>query len=394
MDPLGELGLARTKADELAAGIPELTDASTRISTSRMAVTGGPSTSSKPDWNPEGLEDEDMELQAALLASVMGETPEPAVTQPSRPPLSETPSEKWEIRNARPAFSHPSSGIGSTPLTDDSLEVSARRAREELARFQEEQMQALAQGVDSDDAISNLLAAHPDAATVSSPPRRRAPRPRRDDEEEEEMMRRAIEASTREAQERGRTEEEEPEHDISFDDDDMDLDNDEEEQAQLARLMKQRQEQRREQEELDMIRRATHSTQEWFTSPGETDVPEIPELFRDDILGQNVAQLDDRTYDDEDAQLQAALKASLEGSADISIPPPPKPASRAPTVDSSTAGTSTAPAKPKVVVAEASEEEEDEEESEESEEEEEPAAPPVKLTAEEMRKARLARFGG
>ena len=393
IDPLGQLALARTKADDLAAGIPELTSASTRISTSRTAVAG-PSTSSKPDWNPEGLEDEDMELQAALLASVMGETPDPIPQPPSRPPLTETSSDKWEIRNARPAFSHPSSRLGSTPITDESLEISARRAREDLARFQEEQRQALAEGMESDDVISRILGRQSQVATTSSAPQRRAPRPRQEDEEEAEMMRRAIEASKKEAQERGNASDEE--HDVSFEDDDMELDDDdEEEQAQLARLMKQRREAKREQEELDRIRQAAQSAPNWLGGVlGEDDDDNIPDAFdpfSSGILGGNAAHLDNRIYDDEDAELQAALKASLEGApADISIPPPPKPAARAPTVDTSMAEGSAAPAKPQV----ASKEEDDSGEESEEEEEEEPAPTPVKLTAEEMRKARLARFGG
>jgi Ataxin-3 len=392
IDPLAPLALPRTKADELASEIPEITNASTRISTSRSAVAGTSKSSRNPrTWeSAEGLEDEDMALQAALFASVMGESSQPATTPlPTRPPIHETVSDPWEIRNARPAFSHPSSvAAGSTPVVDDSLEATARRAREDLARFQEEQRHALAEQLESDEMISNVLGRRQGAATVTSPPRRRAPRPRREDEEEEEMMRRAIEASKKEAEERGEPEEEDDDHEISFEeDDDMDLDDNEEEEAELERLMQQRRDNRREEEERDRMRSAVRST-----SPGSYPLTsaelmdDILDPFGAGLLGQNAAHLDNRIYDDEDAELQAALKASLEGApADILIPPPPPPAARAPTVgDSSKVGGNNV-----TTVANGDGEEE---ESEEEEEEEVPQ--PVKLTAEEMRKARLARFGG
>jgi len=390
IDPLAPLALPRTKADELASQISEITNASNSISTARTAVPGPSEASHKnSEWMlGEGMEDEDMALQAALFASVMGEgSGHSQPVPPTRPSIQETPSDKWEIKNARPAFSQPSSaGPSSTALVDASLEVSARRAREELARFQEEQGQALAEQLESDHMIASVLDGR-EGATATSPPRRRAPRPRREDEEEEEMIRRAIEASKREAQERG-DDGDDDEHDITFEEDDMVLDDNEEEQAELERLMRQRRNQRREEEERDRMRLAARSS-----SPGLLNAaPEVPDhmfdLFGSGLLGSNAAHLNNRIYDDEDAELQAALKASLEGAhTEISIPPPPPPPARAPTVgDSSKAGRSN------TAVA-VNDEEEGEDESEE-EEEEEPPQPTKHLSAEEMRRARLARFGG
>jgi hypothetical protein len=75
MDPLGPLGLPRTKADEIAATIPEITSGSNRISTSRTlkSSSGKPSQNTAGEWASVGLEDEDMALQAALYASVLGQ---------------------------------------------------------------------------------------------------------------------------------------------------------------------------------------------------------------------------------------------------------------------------------------------------------------------------------
>ncbi|KAF8598807.1 Josephin-domain-containing protein [Ceratobasidium sp. AG-I] len=99
----------------------------------------------------------------------------------------------------------------------------------------------------------------------------------------------------------------------------------------------------------------------------------------------------DRHYDDEDAELQAALKASLEQSgAGLTIPSVPTAPARAP-IASASASAPVSQARPQ--------DDEDDEEDEEEESTPAPTSPEVEAKAEvadpeEMRRRRLARFGG
>ncbi|KAI0762119.1 Josephin-domain-containing protein [Trametes elegans] len=69
-DPEGPLALPRTEADHLAASIPE--SAAGHYSSSRAPGAPSISASTNPLHGVEGFEDEDMELQAALQASLAG----------------------------------------------------------------------------------------------------------------------------------------------------------------------------------------------------------------------------------------------------------------------------------------------------------------------------------
>lgn len=106
--------------------------------------------------------------------------------------------------------------------------------------------------------------------------------------------------------------------------------------------------------------------------------------------GAYSAQPADRHYDDEDAELQAALKASLEQSgAGLTIPSVP-----AAPVQASAATPASAPAPP---TAAPNNDDEDDETDEEEEQTPAPTSPAVKAEVadpEEMRRRRLARFGG
>ncbi|KAG8779727.1 hypothetical protein FRC12_023886 [Ceratobasidium sp. 428] len=165
---------------------------------------------------------------------------------------------------------------------------------------------------------------------------------------------------------------------------------------------------RAREEEEDQIRLAmaeslrTHSAgveeegdPEYFVTPPSTTQPSLPGSFPTG---------GDRHYDDEDAELQAALKASLEEATNPSssgpveqVLPPPRPAAPASVPERMTVPVDRAPVPGAPVPAsEDGEEGEDDEDEEEEEEEKTPApAPKAEVAdAEEMRRLRLARFGG
>lgn len=425
------LALARTEADDVAETIPEITSSANRPApltarTLSKPVAPGPSKSAL-NFAGAGLEDEDLELQAVLQASLQENTSTPANPRSVQinPTRTSTLAGDWDFPTTRRAFGTQTS-TAAAPSTShlDSLDSSARRAREELARFQREQEEALRETYEEEVALGNRVP----ALGSTSAARRRTAQP---DEEEEEMLRRAIEASKQDSTllpehpvSRPAMEEED---DDTFDDDDyMEVDNEEDEQAYLAKVL----EEKREHQQIltDTAQASTssyaraagslatstaprappHRVQPTFQGLGLSGIssripdapPVIPPLVG--VTGSNASHLEDaRYYDDEDEMLQAALKASLEdapgnfvvpepeakpatpegrGATLISTPTPS--ASNQPAVASSTPKTT---AKPK-------DESEDENEDESEEEEEAQASKP--LTAEQLRAARLARFGG
>ncbi|KAG8711001.1 hypothetical protein FRC09_020823 [Ceratobasidium sp. 395] len=169
---------------------------------------------------------------------------------------------------------------------------------------------------------------------------------------------------------------------------------------------------RAREEEEDQIRLAmaeslrTHSAgveegnPEYFVTPPSTTQPSLPGSFPTG---------GDRHYDDEDAELQAALRASLEeatnssssGPVEQPLPPPPRPAAPASVPERVTVPVDRArpvPGAPVPASSDHTEDNEDEDEEDEEEEEEEKAPAPAPKAevadAEEMRRRRLARFGG
>ncbi|PVG00394.1 Josephin-domain-containing protein [Serendipita vermifera] len=390
INPNDPIALPRTEADELATVTPEITGGSTRMSTSRSL---NPSTSKTPtgDWTPaaEGLDNEDLELQRALLASVGAEVP-PASTS-TKPVKRESISEEWDIGNARSLLgdsSHRGKGREVTSAAHD-------RMMEQIARFKEEQERAMNDPTESDDIIASVLSKRQGVPKVSEPvvPQKR-PRKRQEDEEEEEMMRRAIEASQKESQSKEDDKDEEDE-DPSYDDDEHHFYDEEEERVELERLFQERSRQKKEQDAREKLRVGLYAP-----SPQPLEAVEPFDPFTSGMLGANAAHLENRIYDDEDAELQAALKASLEDApGGISLPPPQQPVRAATRAESPKASTSTSKPDTSAVTsvkgkATQEENEDSEEESEDEEMEEEPEEKPKPLTAEEMRKARLARFGG
>ena len=429
------LALARTEADNIAGTIPEITSSATRptLSTARTLSKGvahGPSKSAYK-FARAGLEDEDFELQAALQASLLqaplqentstSANPRSVQTNPTR---TSTLADDWD-------FPPPSSVFGTRTATAaapsashfESLDSSARRAREELARFQQEQEEALRETYEDEIALGNRPPALGSASAA-----RRAAQP---DEEEEEMLRRAIEASRQDSVplpepigNRSAVAEEDDDEDDTFDDDAyMEID-EEDEQEYLEKVLKEK----REYEEIlasaartsassyaraagslgtsTVPRAPPHRVRPTYEGLGLTGissrVPEFPPVIPPlvGVTGSNASHLEDaRYYDDEDEMLQAALKASLEDCPVNFVvpelaPKPITPGARGATSTSTQAPSasnqpSVASPEPKTTAKPKDESEGEEEGESESEEE-----APKPLTAEQLRAARLARFGG
>lgn len=313
--PIDEPGspaiLPRNNADDVAATLPQPTSSQmgTRMTTSRTISSSSFPTSSKPTTAPVGLEDEDMELQAALQASLS------AGGAFDYSPLSNVPA-------SMPGGLGPVSGDSSNTLGLDGDSIEARMARnlarnrEMMAQTLREQEAALREGYE--DEIQRHFGqqrryTQPQAADADAEP-----------DDEEESLRRAIEASR--AEHVGEDNEMEDEDDA-----------------------------------------------EWLP-PRVTEeaVPRPPV----------VALPHDRVYDDEDSDLQAALRASLEGLPDGFVMPSTPP------------GPSVPPGLPILRRTEV-EERPNIAVEEEVEEKPDPTPEPTpQLTAEEIRMRRLARFGG
>ena len=426
------LALARTEADDAAGAIPEDTGFATRptLSTARTigkAVAPGPSKSAF-DLAGASLEDEDFELQAALQASLgqppLQENTSSSTNHPSVQTIPTRTSNDWNFPSTSSVFGTRTATTAAPSSAHlESLDNSARRAREELARFQQEQEELLRETYDDEIALGNR---EPELGPASVA-RRRAAQP---DEEEEEMLRRAIVASRQDAVLSPdlpaiRSTVAEEEDDDTFDEDTyMEIDDEEDEQAYLEKFLR---EKREHQEMLASAARTSassyaraagnlatgivprappHRIQPTYEGLGLTGIssripdapPVIPPLVG--ITGSNASHLADaRYYDDEDEMLQAALKASLEDYPDNFVVPEPAPKPITPEARGATSTSTPAPSAsdrppitspgPKTTVKPKEESEDDEEEESESEEE-----APKPLTAEQLRAARLARFGG
>ncbi|CAE7204876.1 unnamed protein product, partial [Rhizoctonia solani] len=309
-----------------------------RISTTRTqsgpsnAITGAGSSSA-----PTGLENEDMELQRALQASIAAGYGGGSVYEFSDEPAASTSAPS--VRAAPLGLGYggdsgppsrrtpvPADDPPTPRFEDDPVAASAARARLRLEQMQREQAAAM-QGLGGLGGGYETVELDPAAASRR---REAQDRVRRAREEEEEQVRQAMEASLRA-------------HEQDEDDD-------------------------------NSSRYAT---------------PPVPGGFG----------VGNRNYDDEDAELQAALRASLESHAASSATPAavPRPAPGAPVpapaaVRAPSATAPSAPPAPKPS-------EEDEEDEEEEEQAPAPPSPEVEVKAEvadpdELRRRRLARFGG
>ncbi|KZP34624.1 Josephin-domain-containing protein [Athelia psychrophila] len=360
-DPHAPLALIRTDADDVASTLPEPSSSAARssstphLSTTRTPTAGASSSASAPGpaaapghfAGIEGFEDEDMELQAALQASLGGgeytfiPPPRMPPPRPAAPPLGfptgriDTPPDILpEPEIEFPAHARGPALASPVPTQEDEdadamdpVEKSMLRNRRMLERVKREQEFALREQYDQEA-----------GAGTSSRPRRQA------EEEEEENIRRAIAES-----------------------------------EAMARTYP-----RPNQEEEDAAMDVDDSDDEDYVVPRAPVLghPSLP-----DVAPAQPEYMAHRVYDDDDAELQAALKASLEHMPEgFTVPevqpppsaPPPGPSSssaqapplrRQESVSSVGTGTSTS-----------------------TEMETEPVEE-KKVDLEEMRRRRLARFG-
>ncbi|KAA1473940.1 Josephin-domain-containing protein [Dentipellis sp. KUC8613] len=349
-NPDAPLALPRTQADEVAATLPDPAGGrSAQLSTSRTPRA------------PSGLEDEDLELQAALQASLSadpqaawaqvqaqwGESSGSGASTSTSGFRGSGSSSRADVPHNR-GLSNPtlpqvpfaplgpsSSGNLLPPLADnpeDPVAAGVARNRALLERMQREQEAALRESYEEE------IARFGTGAGTSAGPVQAGPSA---EDDEDEQLRRAIAES--EALARGDQAHAGGRDDELLDDDGMDLD-------------------------------APHQ------GPVQTHAYAQPE-HRWPAPG-------DRVYDDDDAELQAALRASLEDvPPEFRIPDTPPPARPEPP-------SAPAPAAPSSALS--AETESDRTSNAETETEGEAEAEPQEeqVSVEEMRRRRLARFGG
>ena len=312
--------LPHTDADDVASTLPEPTSAhmGTRLSTSRAAIARA--SSSKSPASVSGFEDEDLELQAALQASLTG------AGQPDYVAFGQSTSTS-HATSSLPTPPNPSTEIAraqSEPV-DDPVAASIARSKAIMQRMQQEQEMALREGYHDEVAMGFGGADGFMTRPTGEPSRSYEVTQTPGEMEEAEAIRRAIEESRA---------------DRNGADDN--------------------------QEAMD-ISDGDAAMQPPMLAPSSVHLP----------TPASRPMASDRVYDDEDSELQAALKASLEGLPEGFVPPtPPR-------------GITSA-AVPDLSGSIASENDNEEEEEEEEAEEEKP----VEVDAEEMRRRRLARFAG
>ncbi|KAG6333336.1 hypothetical protein ID866_5753 [Astraeus odoratus] len=311
--------LPRTQADEVAASLPE--SLSTRSTSSSVLQTSS---------SEIGLEDEDMDLQAALQASLAGYTSHhtstisqfrdrhtsvyppphvsadrdfPGIRRTSTVPMSSS-SQIHPSGSSRPPNQDPYGHADVDPVT-----ASIERNRIIMERMRREQEMALREQYEEEVAAFGSARQRRQQGTM-------------EEDDEEEHIRRAIEASLRNAPRTG-----EPEVNIVEGSDDEDDD--------------------------------------------------------DDYQPTPPAEPTHRVYDDDDAALQAALRASLETvPPGFILPPSPRPRPVQRCIDLPPV----APSEREVEMASDAGDDASHTESDASKEEE--------LSVEEIRRRRLARFGG
>lgn len=273
-DPHGPVSLPHTRADEVASTLPEPDS----YGAPRLSTTREPQASTS---HIQGFEDEDMELQAALQAS-LGGLPADFVLPPPAAPSLGFPPEISEATRPRggPIPPVPLPPLGGFPSRqqeeedvdpDDPVAASMARNRAIMERMKREQEMALREQYEEE-------AAHFGRASSAR---------RGGDDNEDEMLRRVIEESQALANAGpGASTNPVREEDVE-DEMETDADRDDEYHPAPSRL--------------DPL-------------PGLQPLPPL-------------AGPDGRVLDDEDAELQAALRASLESVPEGFVIPdtPPRP---------------------------------------------------------------------
>ncbi|KZS98696.1 Josephin-domain-containing protein [Sistotremastrum niveocremeum HHB9708] len=326
IDDSGESILGGTEADDIAPLLPQPRSASTTTQMTTRTLSGETSKgTSRPQ--AEGFEDEDMELQAALQASLGGgeyspfNAPEPVSTTATNPnPLAEAES---------------------------SIEASRARSRAIMERMRREQEAALRNTYDEE--IEERFYGQQDSSHI-----RFEGLPMDEDDENTNPSRAGIQASTARLVRGARQGTD----------------------SVLQRALRASQ----EDEEEDTGRRVRQRRQATPPLP-------VPDAAADSF-GQQTG-----VYDDDDAELQAALQASLAHiPAGFTIPidqPPPSraPDSRPAEPEATPTGSDLSSLSSLATTASTSIGDDDESEIESQ-------APAPSVDVDEMRKRRLARFGG
>lgn len=191
-DPDAPLGLPRTEADMIAATLPEPTSAS---SASHSAKMNAEMTSMGANSEQMGIDfaDEDLELQAALQASLMSGEYSPTSLSNDPTPLASSSQpdifERSSSRSQTPSFVQPSTttstnfGLGHADV--DPVTASMERNKVLLKRMREQQEFAQREMWSEEDLTPEEQAALNE----------RRERRRREEEEEERELQRAIEES-------------------------------------------------------------------------------------------------------------------------------------------------------------------------------------------------------
>ncbi|KZW00248.1 Josephin-domain-containing protein [Exidia glandulosa HHB12029] len=340
LDPSGELTLTRTEADELAGTLPQPTSSGTaRLNTSRVQqarTSASASTSASMSEPIAGAEDEDLMLQAALQASLMGDANFNFGEGAEAPAwLQNQDFSQFQARPRQESLAAGSFGGGPVPGAvpriddngdddmdaDDPVAASIARSRALLERMRRDQDMAMRGALDDDimqhvqraQAASNL----PEVSRTGAAGE--APRRRLGDDEEDALLQQALAAS------QGHIVYESPPRqnrfaDLQPENDDVEMDN-----APPAAAPR-----------------------------------------------RNVV------YDDDDAELQAALRESLAGLPEgFMLPPSPGPVPAPSRVSAPSAASGPVPA----AAAPSATEDDDE-----------PDAPAQEPSPEELRRKRLARF--
>ncbi|KLO19447.1 Josephin-domain-containing protein [Schizopora paradoxa] len=349
-NPDQDLVLQRTEADIIAATIPEPESDDPPSASEGVASGSGVREHIEIPEDTEELEDNDMELQAALQASITGgnfgfewdENEAGPTHAPVRAP---------ELRHAPlppgfPPFPQPMQDVPGSSLDDESDPVAASMARNRVMmdRMRREQEAALRETYEAE-----VAAGFPPGGRAGVAGQGAGMAVEEDDEDEQ--IRRAIAASMEEGDE---------EHPIIVDDDDEDED-----------------------AEKENVGVRLPARPPGISSPDSGAAP------------PNIAVLHDRVYDDEDQAFQAAIRASLETMPQgfvAPVTPPPRPPQSS--VSVSAPGPSTITSQPATTTNTTSENKDDEDEYK-PEDASSPAPAPVEpLSMEEIRRRRLAKFGG